>query len=665
MDELNAGQARDNMPGSTEFRPGQIVGGRYAIESFLGQGGMGLVFRVKQIFIDKEFALKTLNSRTASDRAIRRFQREAKTLFSLDHPSIVTVNDFGVLDDQTPFIVMELLKGKTLADRLIQSGRLTVDEAIKLFVPVCFGLAYAHERGIVHRDIKASNIFILDDVPFGTDGSIKIVDFGIAKFKSLQSEEVQALTQSGEIFGSPLYMSPEQGSGSQIDHRSDIYSLGCVMFEALTGSTPFVGENALSTLMKHQSGRIPSLKEGSLGDDFPPALENIVAKMLAKLPEERYGSLSIVAHDLGALSRQAPISIKPPGLQKGSSGSTSLFAERKTLTAVVILTALSFLVLGVFIGVSSSQWFRNASNSKSKENLTDTKISDPVANVSQQIDSKSFEELATTISTKSAPAVDLTHETEQEAKDGDDKSSLIVLKTKLLPLAVKTGALDVSDMKIKKAALELIARTPQIKRLTMDECELDNESLKLLAVMNLESISLNRSNLNNEGAKNLAANRTLVQLSLVHVKNLTDEGVTSLLMIPTLQFVNLRGLLVSDYCARVLGRCKNIRILDLSAVKGISDEGLQKLSHANITDLNLSGWDILTDDVYALSQFKKLETLRLNQSTLNGALARVLCAKTAGLRQLYVEDCSELRPADVEALKREFPSIKVIDQAKL
>ena len=284
----------------TEFEPGHMLGGRYQVISCLGRGGMGIVYKVKQFFLDKELALKTISKQCLTETSIRRFQQEALTSFAIDHPNVIMVNDFGLLDDDTPFLVMELLNGETLADRLKDCSRLSVDDAVGLFIQVCFGMSYAHSKGIVHRDIKPTNIMILRNMPFGTEGSVKVVDFGIAKYSAREGGEVQALTRTGEVFGSPLYMSPEQCQGGAVDHRSDIYSLGCVMFESLTGTLPFIGDNALLTMLKHQTDIAPTLREVS-GNTYPKALEAIIAKMLAKQPSQRYQSLGDVAMELAAM----------------------------------------------------------------------------------------------------------------------------------------------------------------------------------------------------------------------------------------------------------------------------------------------------------------------------------------------------------------------------
>jgi serine/threonine protein kinase len=275
-----------------------MLGGKYQVLNLLGQGGMGTVYRVRQVFLNNDMALKLLDLAFVADSIhIRRFQQEAKAANSLNHPGLVKVHDFGLLDNGQPYLVMEMLEGETLSSYLKKNGALSLKEINALFAQVCFALSYAHSEKVVHRDIKPGNIMLLQGLSLDTEGSVKVVDFGLAKIAG-EGEGKQALTRTGEVMGSPIYMSPEQCSGATLDHRSDIYSLGCVLFEALTGTPPFIGETALRTMMQHQSDTPPTLKEASLGKDFPSSLERIVAKMLAKSPGDRYQDLGVVAHEL-------------------------------------------------------------------------------------------------------------------------------------------------------------------------------------------------------------------------------------------------------------------------------------------------------------------------------------------------------------------------------
>ena len=284
---------------SSAFAIGQLVDGKYEILSLLGRGGMGTVYRVRHKLLNVDLALKTLDNAHLDDgQSSRRFQTEAKAAFSLKHSSLVKVHAFGVLDNGYPFLVMDLVQGRTLQTLIKERGQLSFPEIEAIFTQLCFGLAYAHQQQVVHRDIKPANIMLVDGMVLGDEGSVKILDFGIAKIVDANRGEMEALTQTGEIFGSPYYMSPEQCSGAAIDQRSDIYSLGCVLFEAITGTPPLVGTNALRTMMLHVNEQPPSLKEAALGTSFPPVFEQIVAKMLAKSPADRYSNLGVVAQEI-------------------------------------------------------------------------------------------------------------------------------------------------------------------------------------------------------------------------------------------------------------------------------------------------------------------------------------------------------------------------------
>jgi predicted Ser/Thr protein kinase len=288
--------------GALELPAGTIIAERYKVIEEIGRGGMGVVYRVLQLTLDREMALKTIDGHDVKDATWRRFQQEAKASSLLDHPNLISVHDSGVIEGKHPYFVMDYVQGTTLSKLVEEKGPLTVEEALPIFIQVCFGLAYAHDLGIVHRDLKPSNIMLMKP-PGGGAYIVKIVDFGIAKLHQAEGADIQGLTKTGEIFGSPLYMSPEQCLGIAVDHRSDIYALGCVFFEALAGLPPFMGNTALATMMQHQSERPPSLKEATLGKEFPQPVEALIARLLEKDPDKRYQSLKAVARDLSLLQQ--------------------------------------------------------------------------------------------------------------------------------------------------------------------------------------------------------------------------------------------------------------------------------------------------------------------------------------------------------------------------
>ena len=455
---------------STEFQHGEMVGGRYQVISRLGKGGMGLVYRVKQILLNKEFALKTIDKGCMSDMAVRRFQQEARTSFSLRHPNIIAVNDFGVLDDQTPFLVMELVNGETLGERL-KTGCLTLEQAVPIFLQVCAGLEYAHECGIVHRDIKPNNIMLRKGLPPGAEGSIQILDFGIAKFTEREGGEIQALTRTGEIFGSPLYMSPEQCAGLAIDQRADVYSLGCVLFESLTGTPPFMGENALSTMMKHQTEPAVTLKQASLGSEFPQAIEDIVATMLAKSPDARYQNLDMVAHDLRALKRGESISHTTGSVQP----------VRREATISMGRNSFYALLVGVVVVATLIAWFSGY--------LRGSSLVQPPTKSSSGESVSGFAPLET----KDVPA-------DEQLK-------------KQLARSSSTNRFALRNTKLSDTSFELIANASWINVLALNGCEFDNENLDKLSRLRLLKIDLGESTFNDIGAKRLSKCKELTHIS--------------------------------------------------------------------------------------------------------------------------------------------------------
>lgn len=351
-----------------EFVVGQVVEGKYKVISLLGAGGIGSVYKVEQIFLRQLFALKTLNTQKASDQMIRRFHNEARTASALNHPNLVKVNDFGLVDGQQPYLVMDYVDGVTLGEFVRKNGVLNLEQVVACFSQICLGLSYAHDQGVVHRDIKLSNIMISTTIPFGEEGFVKVVDFGIAKLAYAEDGDFQALTNTGEIFGSPLYMSPEQCSGLAVDYRSDIYSLGCVLFEVLTGTTPFVGQNALATMMLHQTQPVPSLKEASLGKDFPPELEILVQKLLSKSPADRYQNLGVVANDLAQIYKGAPVLGIAAAPQKPVVAAATVTMTRSKFQTILLLT---FVLTAAFAGTAG--YFAGSSTKKSVSTLSGPK----------------------------------------------------------------------------------------------------------------------------------------------------------------------------------------------------------------------------------------------------------------------------------------------------
>ena len=264
---------------------GQKINGRYEIIKSIGEGGMANVYLAYDTILDRNVAIKVLRGDLANDeKFVRRFQREALSASSLSHPNIVAMYDVGE-DDGLYYIVMEYVEGKTLKQLLKKRGSLTLSEAIDIMLQLTDGMAHAHDSYIVHRDLKPQNIMIQDD------GQIKITDFGIAM--ALNSTQ---LTQTNSVMGSVHYLPPEQAAGKGATIKSDIYSMGIIFYELLTGELPFKGDSAVEIALKQMKEPLPDVHK--LNNDIPQSIENIILKATAKNPKNRYDDAKSMHNDL-------------------------------------------------------------------------------------------------------------------------------------------------------------------------------------------------------------------------------------------------------------------------------------------------------------------------------------------------------------------------------
>jgi serine/threonine protein kinase len=270
-----------------------LFDGRYRIMRKLGAGGMADVYLAEDQELGRRVAIKILNGRHANDdQFIERFRREAKNAAALNHPNIVSIYDRGEAED-TYYIAMEFLDGRTLKELIVSRGAAPVNVAIEYARQILSALRFAHRHGIVHRDIKPHNVLV------DSEGRVKVTDFGIARAGTSQ------MTETGSIVGTAQYLSPEQARGGEVDQRSDLYSLGVVLYELLTGKTPFEGDTPVEIAMKHLSNAPQPPSE--LREDIPPPLDAVVLRALAKDPDDRYQSADEMEADLERVARGAPV----------------------------------------------------------------------------------------------------------------------------------------------------------------------------------------------------------------------------------------------------------------------------------------------------------------------------------------------------------------------
>jgi serine/threonine-protein kinase len=327
---------------------GQILGGRYEIIAKLGSGGMAHVYQARDTILNRIVTVKILRSDLAEDKDfVRRFQVEAQAVASLSHPNIVSIYDVGQ-ENGLPYLVMEFVEGLTLKRIIQKEGPLSPAETVNLGVQVCAALAHAHEKGIIHRDIKSHNILVTPG------GRVKVTDFGLARVLSVPSATV---TQSGTVMGSVHYLSPEQARGEETGPKSDLYSLGVVLYETVSGRLPFQGDNPVTVALKHVQGPPPALCKDNPA--IPQRLEEIIFKALAKDPAQRFQSAremqkalsegSLLAGDSAAADEMTREIRLPAGAR--------LRARRRLRPAALVSLILFLLLLAAGGGYAFFKWY--------------------------------------------------------------------------------------------------------------------------------------------------------------------------------------------------------------------------------------------------------------------------------------------------------------------
>jgi beta-lactam-binding protein with PASTA domain/tRNA A-37 threonylcarbamoyl transferase component Bud32 len=333
----------------SSVRP-SVYNNRYELARQIARGGMAEVYLARDLLLDRPVALKMLFPELSVDRSfVERFRREAQAAANLSHPNIVSVFDWGEADS-TYFIVMEYVDGRSLSNLLRTEGPLLADRAAGIGAEVAAALAFAHSHHVIHRDVKPGNVLLADN------GQVKVTDFGIARAANAS----ESLTQTGAVMGTATYFSPEQAQGMSVDGRSDIYSLGVVLYEMVTGRTPFSAENPITVAYKHVRETPPPPRE--VNPSVPPEFEAVILQAMAKSPDDRYQTAEELRADLVRYQQGRPVLARPVGagepatmVQAATAGQTQVLPstktpkrDRRTRTYVILLVIL-LLLLGAVV----------------------------------------------------------------------------------------------------------------------------------------------------------------------------------------------------------------------------------------------------------------------------------------------------------------------------
>ncbi|MBC7998848.1 MAG: protein kinase [Leptolyngbya sp.] len=545
---------------------------------------MGNVYKYHNANLDKFFAIKMLATTNFSDSAYKRFVMEGRAASRLKHNNLLTVHDLGLTEDHQPYMVMDFFEGTTLADILRQGVKLNDAEILEIFIQSCDGMAYAHENGIIHRDLKPNNILISGIETKNLH--VAIFDFGISKVLDDTSFDV---TKVGEVFGSPLYMSPEQWGSAPLDARSDIYSLGCTFYELLTGAAPFTSQSVYELAHKHTTEKPMDIKEASMGRHYPPAITDAVYRMLEKDPALRPSSMTEVK---ALLTRIDVLPASQPQSSQALAGKNSEVLKTYLFSALAIVSiaVIAFVVYSSLYQPTSHDAYVGQAQRPDKQTTAP-----PVAPLASIDPPKiTAQQIAAVAKKKEGDDMPMFMRQIGNNLTAIDLNGYAIRDSNLVEL--KRDAflrrLRISETSIGDAGLRIIGKLPNLDTLHADHTALTNDGLKYLEKLPLKELSVSRNNLDATGLKKIAKIQSITDLSIpenpvrdsdlkhlaplkkikyLHLDKtqITDEGVKTVVeMFPELEEFHARNIdSVTGKSLKYLAKAPKLRRLTLSGCK--------------------------------------------------------------------------------------------------
>jgi serine/threonine protein kinase/tetratricopeptide (TPR) repeat protein len=631
-----------------EFSNGSVVFDKFEIVSVVSAGGFGRVYKARDIHRNLDVALKVLLVETNDEKALVRFQREARTASRLKHRNIATINDFG-LSNGIPYLSMEFVDGISLEEIICKDATLKLPDFIAIFTQVSAGLIHAHNNGVVHRDLKPANI-VVRETP---DGKLiaKVLDFGVATLIDRAQDEQGRLTPTGNIVGSPLYMSPEQGHGESVTQQSDVYSLGCMMYRCLTGQPPFCGETALETIVAHIEADPPPLAQ-NLADPMPEELCQLIDRMLAKKPGQRPHLEGEVFHLLEHLSNELSNLEEKDNEKKSNVSSivqyTTVIPERPIGSRVKVFTIFSLLLMiPVLLAVIQANR-RDDTDKKTKppEFQTPAVFLDPT-------------QVEGVISSKNKSPDRLLKAYKGQARYSLDKTGLTDADLLKLEPALQLKSLDLSKTYVK--TLEHIGNFRNLERLSCDETPISDGALKKLgSLKKLQSLIINHTSISDASLPDIARLTGLIGLYVRRTRisaNGIVNGLKPLVNLQTLQ-IGHNNKITIEQCRQIVHTFPKLTEFQINDCDKVKDEDLEILSK-DYPDIAFPPRKRGINELLAKSKVAKkakdLKQAQLSLESVNKMLRRAYGQSSERLLpHLFESAANALHSGDLQTAEKEF-----------
>jgi len=601
----------------------KIIAERYEVIAEIGSGGMAMVYKAFDSSLKKHVAVKILRPEMMTEEAMMRFQLEAKTASTLLHPNLIRTLDFGITADGIPYLVMDYVDGITLSRYIRDNRRIPIERAAGIFIQICDALTLAHNQKVLHRDLKSSNVMLTQtDSPYP---KAFVVDFGLAK-----RVEDPSMTRAGQLIGSPRYMSPEHSRGEELDNRADIYSMGCVMFETLTGTPPITGETILDTIMKQSTEEAPSLSEFCPDVEFSPQLEQLVATSLHKDPDQRFQSMEELKSSIQALrefksAQSVTRESKSPQIESLVPDSPPLvpgpvFSKKFIIGCIVLVATIGGIGLLVAPMVPILlDLFQHA---------------EPEA-----------------ISNKPLPKATIGY-------DLDAEDLMLPGANTWSGMPWSDGVVWYKKWGFKDSELEDFKKFNKFAYVSLWNEKATSVRLLLLLKADLKGLSLfHCQGLNDELMKVVARMKSLEVLLLDQNPGVTDEGLKVVCSLPELKIFSMTKNRFTDEGFRDIAKLRKLEVLDLKQMPNFNGTGMKYLVKLpNLKKLKINRCTLVPGTISQIAQLKKLRFLSLEGCKIKTSealeLAKLPNVEVLDIGNTELEDAGFMALIKMKTLKK-------------